>query len=386
MVSKAYSDCIRIVLLLIVAQLLMPCVTHALAGKAVPVFFDSTNHFHRDLQYHPEMPERIKVCVEAVENYRQQGQSDSVELIDIAADASTPYPGVQSTHAPFTDDELKHARDMLLQVHSEEIVLELEERCRRSKQQRLDAGKPALGHMGYIDSDTYLTTETFDICLRATAAWIRATDFCSAVALTRPPGHHATRTNQNGFCLYNFAAAATAHVLAKDPSAKVSVIDWDVHYGQGVAEILQNHERSRYVSIHQTPAFPYMGGSFKRFGQYENILTIPMLADTTWTCGYKELFDKALQFMCKSGEWEPDVVIICAGYDALASDELAGVSLNAEDYGRMTKQLIAHLDASTGKRARLVVGLEGGYQLKPGAGGGNLQQAVVETVRALVEG
>jgi acetoin utilization deacetylase AcuC-like enzyme len=359
----------------------------AISFAAIPVLFDSTNHWHRDLQYHPEQPDRIAVCIRALEDLRRNDPC-LVELIDVAADRSASIPhNEQATHIPVTEDELAHAKDMLLQVHASDLVLRLEERCNQSKQKRIEDGKPTLGHMGNIDGDTYLTTETFEVCLRATVAWIRAADDRNgaAMALMRPPGHHATRTMQNGFCLFNFAAATAAHILGKEPTRKVSIIDWDVHYGQGVADIVENQERVRYVSIHQTPAFPYMGEKLKVQGPHKNILTIPMPADTTWTCGYEALFDKALEFACERGEWEPDVVIICAGYDALGSDELAGVSLNAEDYGRMTRKLIQHLQFSTSKRPSLVFGLEGGYQLSPSASGGSLQDAVVETVLALAE-
>lgn len=111
-----------------------------------------------------------------------------------------------------------------------------------------------------------------------------------------------------------------------------------------------------------------------------NVLTLPMPADTTWTCGYQTLFDQALDF-CVSDEWQPDLVIVCAGYDALSSDELANCSLSAQDFGRMTRTLQQRLPPQTA----LMLGLEGGYQLGDVGPSGNLPQAVVETVRALAE-
>lgn len=297
--------------------------------------------------------------------------------------ASTLFPDVQYTQKAFSTAELDHAERMLLKVHSEETVLQLKQRCILSKQKRLDQGKPALGHVGYIDSDTYVTTESYNVCLRAAAAWIRAADRIAgyAMALTRPPGHHATRSQSNGFCLFNFAAATVAHILQNNPYAKVSVLDWDVHYGQGVADILMDEPRARYVSIHQMGAFPFMGQFLKRHGEHQNILTIPMSPDTTWSSGYEDLFDAALDFVCKEGEWIPDVIIVCGGYDALKSDELASVDLNAEDYGKMTEKLIRRIKASG--IPKLMVGLEGGYQLSRMAAGGNLQDAVIETVQAM---
>jgi acetoin utilization deacetylase AcuC-like enzyme len=335
----------------------------------VPVLYDSSNNLHRDMQYHPEQPARIETCVTALQGV------DNIELQDVASDAS------------FSGSELSHARSMLVKAHSEDFVSNLETRCRGSKERRIAEGKPALGFVGHIDDDTYVTTETFDVCLRATATWIRAVDVTMAsggqptMALTRPPGHHATKTLANGFCLFNFAAAAALHALQTRPNIRLSMLDWDVHYGQGVADILKDQSRARYVSIHQLHAFPYMGEKFEVSGEHQNIMTVPISAETTWTCGYQQaMMEKALPFVRTAGEWEPDLVMVCSGYDALDSDELASVSLQAPDYGRMVRALRNHI-GSTG----LMLGMEGGYQLREGAGGGNLADAVVETVKALSE-
>ena len=171
---------------------------------------------------------------------------------------------------------------------------------------------------------------------------------------------------------------------------KVSIIDFDVHYGQGTADIVARHADMRYVSIHQTPAFPYMGESNAIVGKsYQNVRTIPMPPDTTWTCGYEALWEKALGFCSKPGEWDPDVVIVSAGYDALSSDELASCSLTADDFGKMTKRLQQHLAATTMSTAKrrppaLLFGLEGGYQLRDVGSGGTLPQAVIATLQQLV--
>ena len=353
----------------------------------IPILYDSSNNLHRDIQYHPEQPARIDACTEALEPL------DFVQLQDVSVDSPSS----------FSSEELLHARDMLVEAHSEEFVANLEQKCRSSRQRRIDEGKMPLGFVGYIDDDTYVTTETFDVCLRATAAWIRAVDMTllsddgdsntnddnagmrqrrPTVALTRPPGHHATKHLANGFCVFNFAAAAVLHALGKYPDIKVSILDWDVHYGQGVADIVQGYNRARYVSVHQLHAFPYMGETYKVIGEYANIMTIPIPATTTWTCGYEQaLMEKALPFLRTVGEWDPGLVIVCAGYDALDSDELASVSLQAVDYGRMTRRLCEHISPTAG----LMLGMEGGYQLSKYAGGGNLADAVVETVKALTE-
>jgi acetoin utilization deacetylase AcuC-like enzyme len=387
------------------------------SGTSLPILFDSSNHLHRALTYHPEQPARVEACVKALQEYQQQRDSSNastLQFIDVATQRPSSGEPWWSTsiHQPVSAEELDRARNVLLKIHAPEVVTNLETRCQKSRQSRIDEGKPSLGFVGYVDDDTYVTTETYDVCLRATATWMRAIDWLhlyqteqgsklkqaafipTAMALTRPPGHHATQAMSNGFCLFNFAAAAARHYQQqanKDNNiVKVSILDWDVHYGQGVADIVSKYpETIRYASIHQSPAFPYLGQKRQVQG---NILTIPMPADTTWTCGYESLLEYALDFLFAS-DHTPDLVIVCAGYDALDSDELASVNLNAEDYGRMTRALLGKIrmqqaaaaTTNNNKPVALLLGLEGGYQLGEMAGGGNLQQAVVETVHALLE-
>jgi len=379
--------------------------------SAIPIYYDSSNALHRDIQWHSECPERITVCVQALDKYqKEQHPSPSknnrtIQLIDVAPPeyTETATTTIDKWHQPFTDQQLAYARDMLLATHQPELVTQLEERCAKAKQQRIDNGKPPLGFVGRIDADTYVTTETFAVCLRATAAWIQAVDDAvlsdgsgSAFALTRPPGHHATYSLQNGFCLFNFCAAAALHAVTKH-GLRVSILDIDVHYGQGCADIVaREHDKDntnrmiRYASIHQTPAFPYEGET-AGIAHGGSVLTLPMPADTTWTCGYADLLERALPFVCdKDDAWQPDLVLVCAGYDALANDPLASCSLNAQDYGRIVRRLCQHLQqqqqsSNHKKRAAVVLGLEGGYCIEGGGQSGNIADAVVATVQALVE-
>lgn len=153
-----------------------------------------------------------------------------------------------------------------------------------------------------------------------------------------------------------------------------------------MAKIIQKYPRARYVSIHQTPAFPYMGNKLEVTGEYSNIKTVPIEAETTWTCGYREKFEEqVLPFVCSDDDsWKPDLVLICAGYDALDSDELASVSLQATDYKVMISRLIEHLREKQ-CAASIALGLEGGYQLSEFAGGGNLANAVSNSIEGLIQ-
>jgi acetoin utilization deacetylase AcuC-like enzyme len=396
--------------------------TSTAAVNKFAVFYDSSNHLHRDQTYHYENPERITACMEALHNYALiEDQKNNIDLIDIAPtiyDSMTPksfQSMTRRTHNPVSSEELQYARSILLKTHQSDLITVLEDRCTKSKAQRIMDGKSSLGYIGYLDGgDTYVTTETFDVCLRATVAWIRAVNYCYsalefiddhnqyfAMACTRPPGHHATYDLQNGFCLYNFAVATAIHALSATPTttttntmsaagiSKVSILDWDVHYGQGVADIvsvLPNYRNSiRYVSIHQTPAFPYEG---ERRQIKDNVMTLPIPPDTSWTCGYSEIFEESLQFCIKANEWEPDLIIICAGYDALSNDELASVNLDAVDYGYMVQRLCHHISTevvTTNKKPKIMLGLEGGYKINySGGGSGNLPDAIIETVKAFM--
>jgi acetoin utilization deacetylase AcuC-like enzyme len=195
---------IRPLLGLLLLVLLLPDVLLVEALAAIPIFFDSSNTLHRDIQYHPETPERITVCVQALDTYQKQQAEATIQLSDVAPDVAENST-IRKEHRPFSELELSHARDILLQTHQPALVTRLEERCRSSRQKRMEDGKAALGYIGRIDEDTYITTETFDVCLRATAAWIRSVDIAldsttgssSSLALTRPPGHHATYALQN---------------------------------------------------------------------------------------------------------------------------------------------------------------------------------------------
>lgn len=373
-------------------------VSYSAPNKFV-VIYDSSNHFHRDIAFHYENPERITSCVRALD--RLASNCNRLELVDIAPreyDESTPEAlrsVSQRTLEPVTQEELFHARSILLQTHQQEVVTSLEERCRRSKEERIQSGRSPLGYIGYLDGgDTFVTTESFNVCLRAMVAWIRAVNLsctpeshppAKAMACTRPPGHHATYNLQNGFCLYNFAAAAAIHAIRNcDGIAKVSILDWDVHYGQGVADIASRYDgKIRYVSIHQSPAFPYEGEQLRRTG---NVLTLPIAVETSWSCGYSDKFEQALQFCASKDEWEPDLVIVCAGYDALSNDELANVNLDAADYGCMTNRLCQHLSETCRlKVPKLMLGLEGGYRISSAGSSGNLPDAVVETVQTILD-
>jgi len=238
------------------------------------------------------------------------------------------------------------------------------------------------GNSVFLDADTYATEFTHATTLSTMASWLAAAEHAlqtrkPAMAVCRPPGHHALRESPMGFCILNYGAAIALYMAAKHPAVKrVAVLDWDVHQGNGLVDILANAPHVRYVSLHQVPCYPFQGDSLGEVGTHRNCRNVPVPPGTTWESGYRDLFvTHALPFLY-DGEWgRPDLVIVCAGYDACTADELAGVCLDPADFGEMARLLRQHL----GPDIPISLGLEGGYDYDA------TSAAVVQTIIGLSE-
>ena len=165
--------------------------------------------------YHPECPERSEVLHQMAQRMQEQGQ---VEL---------RLPSAEM------DPERRHEAERVVRsVHSDEYVDEIRLLCSKG------ARRPSPW-----DLDTYLSPATFEICLLAQSAWMDAVDAVmegrqAAFALSRPPGHHAEKKQSMGFCIFNFAAGAAKYAQEKYGLQRVGLLDFDVHYGNGIADIL----------------------------------------------------------------------------------------------------------------------------------------------------
>ena len=245
---------------------------------------------------------------------------------------------------------------------------------------------------GGFDADTYCAPGSWEAMLDASAAWTEALELAAraegpALALARPPGHHATRGTAMGFCLVNFAAAAAAAVLGSDPNARVAILDWDVHHGNGVAEMVAElGPRVRYCSTHERGGFPRTGLDETARGTHGNLLHLPLPTGSSGEAYLRRLRDEALPFLLAAEEggeggahW-PTVLLICAGYDALAADELAGLGLTPEDFATSIDVIVKEFGYPAEK---LALGLEGGYCLDQQVG---MPAGLRSTVGALVEG
>lgn len=226
---------------------------------------------------------------------------------------------------------------------------------------------------GLLDPDTPVSPQSFDVALLAVNAWIDGVDCVlnnrqSAFVLARPPGHHAVSDRGMGFCLFANAAIAAHYALRQPSIHRVAILDWDVHHGNGTQALVEGNPNIAYCSLHQSPAYPGTGRSSER-GFHHNVLNIPMARGSTLV-EYRPQFEQAVMPFLR--EFQPDFLVVSAGYDANHADPLAGISLQPNDFGVFTRYCQAI-------QSPLLLGLEGGYDYDA------LAQSVVATIAACIE-
>jgi acetoin utilization deacetylase AcuC-like enzyme len=204
---------------------------------------------------------------------------------------------------------------------------------------------------------TPVSAASDDVARLAVSAWVDGVDQVvaknrPAFVLARPPGHHALPDQGMGFCLFGNAAIAAIYAVENLGLSRVSILDWDVHHGNGTQAIVEKHSKIRYCSLHQSPAYP-MTGAASETGKFGNILNVP-LEPGSGSDIYNAAFELQVLPWLRSGN--PELLIVSAGYDAMAVDPLAHMKLKADDYARFTEWC---LDITP----RILFGLEGGYDL-----------------------
>jgi acetoin utilization deacetylase AcuC-like enzyme len=217
------------------------------------------------------------------------------------------------------------------------------------------------GRAGFLDGDTFVSTESVDLALEAAGGVV---DMAQAlmqgphrqgVALLRPPGHHATRDRSMGFCLVNHVALA-----ARAVQGRVAIVDFDVHHGNGTEDIFRDDPNVLYISTHQYPLYPGTG-NLTAVGEKDGLgytVNIP-LNEGGGDGVYRAAFERIV--LPVIDEFAPALILVSAGFDASSADPLAQMSLSADAFGWMSHALRECADKHAEGRMALV--LEGGYDL-----------------------
>lgn len=299
---------------------------------------------HRSSAYHPERPERLDAANAAIERARS---AFGLHFAHIEPRAATA--------------------EELGRVHEARFI---------------DAMQRLKGAEGHIDADTYVGPASIATAELAAGGAIALVDALidgpvhRAVALPRPPGHHARPGQAMGFCLFNNVGVAAAHARARGLS-RVAIIDWDVHHGNGTQEMFYRDPSVLYVSTHQFPFYPGTGAATEA-GEAEGegyTINVPLTAgggDGIYRAAFERIILPALE------EYRPELVIVSAGFDASARDPLAEMSLGADAFGWMARALRQVADASA--NGRILLALEGGYDLVA------LEAGLLSATRGIIEG
>jgi acetoin utilization deacetylase AcuC-like enzyme len=291
----------------------------------VGLFDDPVYREHDAGLGHPERPERL----EAVRGALRSADLERALLV------RAPRPA---------------SRDELLAVHAPALV---------------DRVAATEGHGGQLDPDTGAGPRSYDAALRAAGAVAGAVDevldgaldraFCSV----RPPGHHATRERSMGFCLFNNVAVGAARALERGLQ-RVAILDFDVHHGNGTQDIFQEDPRVLFVSSHQFPFYPGTG-ALDEVGEGAGrgfTVNLPMpagLGDGEYARAWREIVAPV------GRAFDPELVLISAGFDAHEDDPLGGMALTAAGYAALADACVSL--AGGAAEGRVVAVLEGGYSL-----------------------
>ena len=283
------------------------------------IVFREEGIFHDTGPYHPEKPARLEAILDAFTRHK----------ID----------------PPFLEIE-PAAREDLLRIHTVQHVDTIEKTCKNN--------------LDYPDPDTVMGEASWDAALLAAGGAISA---CKAVLegkyksvfeIMRPPGHHAEPNRAMGFCLFNNVAIAGRWLTDVAGLKRVAIFDFDVHHGNGTQKAFYNDDRVYYISIHQFPHYPGTGFPEER-GKNNTNLNIQMMPGVP-----EELWHSAIENLVlpELKRFQPEFLLISAGFDAHRKDPLGSQNLEEEDFAKITRAVKGIAGG------RIVSLLEGGYNLE----------------------
>ena len=256
---------------------------------------------------------------------------------------------------------LANGLDFVL-VHHDAPAASREQLCRAHTEEYVDGifrKSPSEGR-SWLDPDTVMNPHSLSAALHAAGAVVLGVDlvmsdqshavFCNV----RPPGHHAERDRAMGFCIFNNVAVGAAHALATYPLERVAILDFDVHHGNGTEHIFRDRPQVMFCSTFQHPFYPHSGLD----ADAEHIVNVPLPAGANG-----QDFRAAVEsrWLPRLEVFQPELILVSAGFDAHIEDDMAGLRLVEQDYGWVTTEIRRIADQYA--RGRIVSTLEGGYAL-----------------------
>ena len=212
-----------------------------------------------------------------------------------------------------------------------------------------------------LDADTVVSPGSWDAGSAGAGCVLDGVDMAfdgralRSFSAVRPPGHHALRGGGMGFCLFGNVAVAAHYARRRHGAERVLIVDWDVHHGNGTQALVEHEASIRFVSLHQWPWYPGTGAAADR-GPHRNVWNVPMAAGLP-PGQYVDALLRAVDAAAVG--FTPDLLIVSAGFDALAGDPLGAFTLELEHVAQLTRAMTDRADSWCG--GRLVSALEGGY-------------------------
>ena len=293
------------------------------------VLYYPDNHQNHQLRGHPESPDRVEVIKKGL---MEVNLWESIPKLD-------PY---------IISDEIINA------VHDSGY---------------LNILKQASSQSQMLDLDTYTTKESWQLAINAAGGAVAVAeavwngDYQTGFALTRPPGHHATRSRGMGFCLINNVAVAAEYLIQAMGAKTISIIDIDLHHGNGTQDIFWYRSDVSYLSVHQAPFYPGTGG-LTEIGEGEGkgyTLNLPIPGSSGDLAFQTLLTEIVLPYLNRI---KPEILLISFGFDTHWKDPLGSMLVSASGINKAIRTLANWTESNC--NGRIAIFLEGGYDLEAG--------------------